>query len=243
NEIITTWNKVAQKLMVDMMDNTVPPFSVAAGTRITVFSPRDLIVNFCDKVGGACGVDGDGKPINLTASSYAKAKASDAKPKYNDGSWAGQVRSFNMEQYCEKNGTTYTGGLTSSTTAETLIQAGIDYRTAVAYCQSLQYTAINNAKQEAYYNSQIGTLPAMGTTEYNQQVLGLEYNADGTIKNPFAKEVVPAATTTTTSALTCEDGALPDLNGCCTGEVYTDMGDQGFNCCPSSGGDCFPPLL
>ena len=41
----------------------------------------------------------------------------------------------------------------------------------------------------------------------------------------------------------CPDGTAPDVNGCCTGEVYTDMGEMGFNCCPESGGDCFPPLF
>lgn len=46
----------------------------------------------------------------------------------------------------------------------------------------------------------------------------------------------------TESAVKCLDGAFPDKNGCCTGEVYTDMGDLGFNCCPTSGGDCFPPI-
>ena len=39
---------------------------------------------------------------------------------------------------------------------------------------------------------------------------------------------------------TCE---TPDDNGCCPGEIYTDMGDLGFNCCPESGGDCFPPIV
>lgn len=38
---------------------------------------------------------------------------------------------------------------------------------------------------------------------------------------------------------TCD---TPDEFGCCPGEIYTDMGDQGFNCCPKSGGDCFPPI-
>lgn len=42
--------------------------------------------------------------------------------------------------------------------------------------------------------------------------------------------------------ITCDDGAAPDENGCCTGEVYTDMGVHGFNCCPTDGGDCFPPI-
>ncbi len=40
----------------------------------------------------------------------------------------------------------------------------------------------------------------------------------------------------------CDGGAHPDKYGCCPGEVYTDMADLGFNCCPEIGGDCFPPL-
>lgn len=42
--------------------------------------------------------------------------------------------------------------------------------------------------------------------------------------------------------LKCLDGTTPDSNGCCAGEIYTDMGDLGFNCCPQTGGDCFPPI-
>lgn len=42
--------------------------------------------------------------------------------------------------------------------------------------------------------------------------------------------------------ITCPDGNDPDKNGCCAGEVYTDMGDLGFNCCPEDGSDCFPPI-
>ena len=42
--------------------------------------------------------------------------------------------------------------------------------------------------------------------------------------------------------VTCLDGVSPDANGCCAGETYTDMGDMGFNCCPSDETlDCFPP--
>ena len=43
-------------------------------------------------------------------------------------------------------------------------------------------------------------------------------------------------------SLKCLDGTTPDKNGCCVGEVYTNMGDLGYNCCPESGGDCFPPI-
>lgn len=44
------------------------------------------------------------------------------------------------------------------------------------------------------------------------------------------------------SDLLCAGGIAPDKNGCCPGEVYTDMADLGFNCCPDNGGDCFPPI-
>lgn len=44
------------------------------------------------------------------------------------------------------------------------------------------------------------------------------------------------------STISCEGGAALDINGCCPGETYTDMGDQGFNCCPDDGGDCFVPI-
>ncbi|MBQ4070732.1 MAG: hypothetical protein IJD52_05205 [Alphaproteobacteria bacterium] len=40
----------------------------------------------------------------------------------------------------------------------------------------------------------------------------------------------------------CSDGSDPDKHGCCAGEIYTDMNDLGFNCCPEVGGDCYPPL-
>ncbi|GHT57585.1 hypothetical protein FACS18945_2270 [Bacteroidia bacterium] len=44
--------------------------------------------------------------------------------------------------------------------------------------------------------------------------------------------------------LTCLDGERPDKNGCCAGEIYTDMKEQGFNCCPENKetSDCFPPI-
>lgn len=41
----------------------------------------------------------------------------------------------------------------------------------------------------------------------------------------------------------CPDGAIPDKHGCCHDEYYLDMGiDLGYNCCPKTGGDCFPPI-
>ncbi len=41
----------------------------------------------------------------------------------------------------------------------------------------------------------------------------------------------------------CIDGQTPDKNGCCAGEIYTDMGELGWNCCPENTMlDCFPPI-
>ena len=44
-----------------------------------------------------------------------------------------------------------------------------------------------------------------------------------------------------TGELKCADGNEPDNNGCCAGEVYTNMGKDGYNCCPEEG-ECYPPL-
>lgn len=41
---------------------------------------------------------------------------------------------------------------------------------------------------------------------------------------------------------TCADGNTPDINGCCSGEVFTDMEDGTFACCTPDGLDCFPPM-
>ena len=124
------------------------------------------------------------------------------------------------------------------------MQSGYDYRTVLAYCQSMNYQAINNAQQDALYqdqqkqfqanygtvNSNAGGITGIsGNQAYNEDILGLTYDDSGAIQNPFV--------------ITCEGGALPDEYGCCPGETYTDMGEQGFNCCPDGGGDCFPPIV
>lgn len=241
NEIITAWNQVAQKLLIDMMDNTVPPFTIAAGTRITVYSPVDLIAS--------CGEKNGGKKCSLGyEDNDRKDDWTHSIKRANDGSWEGQVRSFAISQCCNKDGSVNQEGKGCDT---------YDYRTLVFYCQSSQYKAINMAKQDALFQSQQkkfqdtyqvsntgeGLTGVQGDQAYNEQVLGLTYDEDGYIENPFEKKEEAAVIDAAATVLTCEDGSLPDANGCCAGEVYTDMGEQGFNCCPSSGGDCFPPIL
>ena len=135
-------------------------------------------------------------------------------------------------------------------TAKVIAESGYDYRTVLAYCQSLNYQAISNAQQDAYYQNQqqvfqetYGTASNQTTQQqqaYNEDILGLTYD-DGAIQNPFVDTTTEE--TVTEQVITCDGGALPDEYGCCPGEIYTDMGEQGFNCCPEAGGDCFPPIL
>jgi hypothetical protein len=42
----------------------------------------------------------------------------------------------------------------------------------------------------------------------------------------------------------CADGSQPNKFGCCGDEVFKDLGNTVFACCPRDGGngDCFPPL-
>ncbi|MCQ2562805.1 MAG: hypothetical protein MJ158_04300 [Alphaproteobacteria bacterium] len=40
----------------------------------------------------------------------------------------------------------------------------------------------------------------------------------------------------------CDNGLRPDKNGCCAGEIYTNMGDDYMACCPENGEYCFPPI-
>lgn len=41
----------------------------------------------------------------------------------------------------------------------------------------------------------------------------------------------------------CEDGTAPNKYGCCADEIFKDLGNTVFACCPKDGvGDCLPPL-
>ena len=240
NEIITAWNQVAQKLMVDMMDNNVPPFTIPAGTRITVYSPVDLQVS--------CGPD-TGKKCSVAYGTDKRASWSHKASAAQDGSWVGQARSFSLDGYCTQDA----NGVwrVDPNQAKDITQnSGYSYSTVVGYCQSLNYKAINNVRQEAIYQNQqsadnknsIASIGGGGSTSnltqtYNENILGLKYNDEGTIQNPFVQE-----SSEPTLTLTCEDGTAPDANGCCTGETYTDL-DGEMACCPDSGGDCFPPII
>ena len=253
-DIINTWNKITQKLLVDAIDNTVPPFSIAAGTRINVYSPVDLIVT-CDEnenAGKKCAFTTYAEASRRTWSSLKEVNFVEN----NDPSWKGQIRSFNLNQYCAADSN---GKITIDKDAN-WAESGYDYRTILAYCESQNYQAKNNAKQNAYNasvqaqsqkkqetygsmtwdkeNGLVYTGDEEQTKAYNQDILGLTYDENDNIINPWEKQ----NNAVVEEALTCDDGNAPDANGCCAGETYTDMGEAGFNCCPDTGGDCFPPI-
>lgn len=263
-EVITAWNQVAQKLIVDAMDNTIPPFSIAAGTRITVYSPMDLVIT-CGENDKECSVKKvrDATGLAPATRNVRNDSWSTKKPtvNYDDGSWTGQVRSFDLEQYCTPDSDGI-WDIDPSKTEDIITKSGYDYRTVLAYCQSLNYQAISNAQQDALYKDQqtqfqnnytvqssgkSGTITGLtgisGNQAYNEDILGLTYDDTGAIQNPFIETATEEEAAVTETVVTCPDGGAPDANGCCAGEIYTDMGEQGFNCCPESGGDCFPPIL
>lgn len=252
NEIITAWNQVAQKLMVDMMDNTVPPFTVAAGTRITVYSPEDLIV-VCPDASKKCHVE-----------AYYSRSQTQQRFDYNSvqntvtvdqtgPDWIGQARSFQSTQYCEEVGGKWQVKDSCTSGGDC---GGYDYRTLKMWCESMNYKSKTEIKQQVYHESEVQKYQDtygngyddsgefQGTEEQQaayDEMIGITYDDEGYVENPYSEPATEAAPEE--AVLTCMDGSLPDANGCCAGEIYTDMGEMGFNCCPEAGGDCFPPIL
>ena len=246
NEIITAWNSVAQKLMVDMMDNTVPPFSISAGTRITVYSPDDLIV-VCPEAGKKCHVETYyTQSLGQKRFDYNSVQNDAVKIVREGEDWIGQARSFQSTQYCDKNDK---GLWTVKEGCQDGSCGGYEYRTLKLWCESMNYQSKTELKQKAYHASeQKKYQDSYGTSDYRtdeqqaayeSDILGLTYDDQGYVENPFES----SAAAPEEAVLTCMDGSLPDANGCCAGEIYTDMGEMGFNCCPEAGGDCFPPIL
>lgn len=47
----------------------------------------------------------------------------------------------------------------------------------------------------------------------------------------------------TSEIITCDDGSMPNIDGCCAGEIFTDMEDGTFACCSPDGIECFAPIV
>ena len=180
NEIITAWNQVAQKLMVDMMDNTVPPFTIAAGTRITVYSPVDLMVT-CgspeDNPGKKCAVAPYDEDQERAVPDFKDIHPAD------DDSWVGQSRSFAVGQYCveidglwrvkEECAGASDGKLNSC--------GGHSYSTLKMYCDSLNYQSKKALQYEAYredqkaqYDKKVEDLGGVGSQQFNEEIIGIK---------------------------------------------------------------------
>lgn len=84
--------------------------------------------------------------------------------------------------------------------------------------------------------------PAYNVSQQEKMfVADAEYETDAPVVNN--QNVVAADDTVSSDAVVCSDGAYPDANGCCGGEVFTDMENGTFACCqPVEGGECFAPL-
>ena len=161
-------------------------------------------------------------------------------------------RKFQVDDYCVKE-----EGLwrvkkecSGAGTGKLNTCGGYSYSTLKLWCESLNYESKKALQYDAYrkdqeqqYQNKIQELGGKGSQAFNEQILGIQYNDDGTVQNPYASAPEPAPEAAAADVLLCLDGTEPDANGCCTGEIYTDMGEQGFNCCPETGGDCFPPMF
>lgn len=103
-----------------------------------------------------------------------------------------------------------------------------------------------NDEAEQYYVAESGTLSdAVYNTAQSDYAVDNTYQpdeADEDVLQSVTSVVWPADDADADLPM-CPDGTAPDIYGCCAGEIYTDMGDAGFNCCPEAGGDCFPPLI
>ncbi len=86
----------------------------------------------------------------------------------------------------------------------------------------------------------IASKPAYSVSQQEKMfVASPNYDTETIIKYD---DVYADADKDTADTPVCEDGKSPDAYGCCTGEVYSDMGDGTSACCVIGGDECFPPL-
>jgi type IV secretory pathway VirB10-like protein len=227
-EIIKSWDKVSQRLFMDMMDNLTPPFTIPAGTRITVLSSKDLIVNWdSDKLG-----DGNAYTPKPTK------RGTPPNFSQNKEELVGQVRSTTVGP----------DGKIIYDTQSPFLQSFMN--------QANQYQSQYQAQQGAYWNQQ-NTAAAQGNVDEcgNNRYLNLRYiPGTCTIMSPSAKAPAPVQAmedamyggnlTAGPGGLMCDDGTPPDTYGCCpsAGEEFVNE-DGGICCLISSPDECFPPLM
>lgn len=127
--------------------------------------------------------------------------------------------------------------------------------------QEVQETTVvsNENLQQVYQEDMNQPMPAETTDEFVEEYTyevapapQVQYNQaqyDSKVQNTVnpnvndKKQYVTSETfVTETKTVECADGMAPDVNGCCSGEVFTDMGDGTFACCISGTTDCYEPM-
>ena len=66
--------------------------------------------------------------------------------------------------------------------------------------------------------------------------------AEPIVDTETVSEISPEQELANLDAGLCADGSTPNKFGCCGDELFKDLGNTVFACCPPDGGDCFPPL-
>lgn len=242
-EIVKSWDKVTQRLVMDMMGDMTPPFTIPAGTRITVLSNKDLVVNWDE--------------TKLTASGYTSRSSTTAK--HSAGPTQQQIQQYIQEKNPEWLGQVRATGVDPNT-------GKIDYMGDSALLQAFRAQADNYqaqyvAQQQAYQQAQAAApvpLDACGKSVY----LNLVYEP-GTCNpvNPALKLATPEQAQSLEDqifsgeldsgvvagvAQVCNDGTPPDINGCCpsAGEQFVNDPVNGPICCLiDDPAECFPPLI
>ena len=120
-----------------------------------------------------------------------------------------------------------------------------------------EYVAAKKANCDKL-NTEMEKLKSDTAKEYIVKEMQRYYNADCVTVTPIAEPVVVESVAVVTPTKTdaeieaefnaniaaglCGDGTKPNRFGCCTDEVFRDMGNAQFACCPKTGDICFPPI-
>ncbi len=83
--------------------------------------------------------------------------------------------------------------------------------------------------------------PVVETETVAEEVAATESVVDAPVATA-EPEITPQQIKANLEAGLCSDGTKPNKFGCCNGEIFKDMGNNEFACCPKQGGDCFPPI-
>jgi len=236
-EVIKSWDKVTQRLFIDMMDNMTPPFTIPAGTRITVLSRKDIVVNWDQK---------------QAPSAYT------ARPRGMQRLQVGETREEIIGQVRATRVNPVTGQIEwDDQDRNPLLRSFLE--------QSQLYESQFQAQRRAFEQQQ-HTLAAQNNLDEcgNNRFLNLRYvPGTCTIISPSSSgpSLPPAVSNIEDSIfqgapapsfagppmvgeLVCDDGSPTDQFGCCPSAGEQFVNEQGGICCLISDPEqCFPPLM